>query len=149
MPKIDYRVYIPRLKELSAEYLNCSLDDNPPEYIPEDLIEGSYRWFLYLYSNMFKENGDHISCSDKQMFVVLSTKFKTDHLINWTRDKLIALKKENILQIKSVCITVMNDTFSFFKLKVSIYMLKCVSEGWLYADPYIIGIMPELERFTC
>lgn len=150
MTKVDYKKYIPRLKELSEHHLNCALDDNEPNFIPADLIEaeGSYRWFLYIYSNLYKPGDDTISVGDRNMFVTLFTMFKTEHLINWTRDKLIPFDKQFIQQIKMKVIENINRTESFFELRVNLYTLRCLSEGWYYTDSHVLGISNNLKEFT-
>ena len=55
--------YTKRLKKIASKHLNCNLDDNEPNYIPSDLKEGTYRWFLYIFSNLYKK-GDKFDPKD-------------------------------------------------------------------------------------
>lgn len=139
--------YIDRLIELSANHLNCSLDDNVPGYIPPDLFPGTYRWCLYMYSNMYKADEDTLLAEDKTMFLNLSSKFKSEHLISWTRDRLIELDTHKIYQIHQFLLDSILDTYSFFTFKVSIYMLRCIQDKWDYTDTFVIKNLPKIREF--
>lgn len=140
--------YVDRLKVLSAEHLNCALDDNEPGYIPADLKIGSYRWYLYMYSNMYKIGDDKISHEDKLMFIEVARKFKSEHLISWTRDRLIDLEGGILPEMQRYLLLKMRETESFFELKVILYVLRCFSENFYVVDPFILKILPGLKEFT-
>ena len=70
---------IDRLINLSKTYLRCNLDDNSPDFIPEDLKPGTYRWLLYMYSNMFGPD-DKINRSVKLIFIGIFKKLKNEHI---------------------------------------------------------------------
>lgn len=140
--------YVKRLQELAVYNLNCSLDDNEPGYIPPDLVPGTYRWYLYMYSNMFKVHDGQITIDDREMFIKISEKFISEHMISWTRDTLIAIKEDVALELKRYLGTVLRDTQSFSELKVALYVLRCIGDNFLVVDSYILNILPRIWYFV-
>lgn len=140
--------HIERLKQIAAIHLNCSLDDNSSDYVPSDLIPGSYRWYAYYYSNMYKKDNDYVSVSDKLLYIQVSKLLLTKHLINWTRDFLIELDRDKETELKRCILKNIKDTKSFFELKVNIFLYRSLSEDWFYADPYTFKISTNLKKYT-
>ena len=140
--------YVKRLQELAAKHLNCSLDDNEPGHIPSDLVPGTYRWYLYMYSNMFKIGDDMITAEDREMFIEISKKFISEHLISWTRDTLLAIKGDAALELQRYLWAELQETRSFFELKVSLYLVRCISENFLVVDSYILNLLPRIWYFV-
>jgi hypothetical protein len=139
--------YCSRLKELALEHLNCSLDDNEPGYIPDDLKENTYRWNLYLYSNLYKIGADTFDNKDRQMFMDIAQTFRKEHLISWTRDRLIELDRSKVLPVLEYVKSRIENTISFFELKVCIYMFRDIYSSWFVVDPFIIEMSPGLKDF--
>lgn len=139
--------YSGRLKELASEHLYCNLDDNEPGYIPPDLKEGTYRWTLYIYSNLYKIGDDVFDSKDRQMFISIASKFKEYHLISWTRDTLVELDRNKKGHIYNYLNERENCTRSFFELKVCIYVLRILSKKWFVVDPFILKMSPRLKEY--
>jgi hypothetical protein len=139
--------YLNRLLALSVDHLNCSLDDNVPGYIPPDLVPGTYRWYLYMYSNMYKDDEYELLAEDKTMFLTLANKFKSEHLISWTRDRLIELDICKVSQTHQFLLDSILDTYNFYTFKVSIYMLRCLQDKWYYTDTFVIKYLPKMREF--
>lgn len=139
--------YVNRLMELSVNHLNCTLDDNEPGFVPIDLKVGSYRWFLYMFSNMYKIGEDTISSEDKDMFLDIAGKFKIEHLISWTRDTLIEVDNNKLNVMHKHILFTIRDTVSFFELKVCVYLLRNYFENWLFLDPFILKIIPDFKEY--
>ena len=140
--------YFERLKYLASNHLNCALDDNEPGYIPEDLKERTYRWSLYIYSNIYKVGDDTFDPNDRQMFLDMAEMFKKEHLISWTRDKLIELNKEWILDIINYLQDRIKNTTSFFELKVCLYCYREIEDQWYVVDPFMIEMSPGLKEYV-
>lgn len=142
------QVYYERLKELAKDHLHCNLDDNEPRYIPLDLKERTYRWALYIYSNLYKIGEDTFDPADRGMFIVLATSFRKEHLISWTRGTLIELDKEKFPQLIDYITTRMYSTTSYYELKVCIYVLREIQDDWHVIDQYIIDQSPGIKEFV-
>lgn len=139
--------YINRIKELSITNINSHLDDHKKDYIPPDLKEGSYRWFLYFYSNMYNDENNFISDKDKEMFIKISLKFRTEHLINWTRNSLIPLDTDKIDKVKKITENILKETNNFIVLKICIYLKRIILEEWYFIDEYILKYLPFLKEY--
>jgi len=139
--------HVDRLTVLSVDHLNCSLDDNAPGYIPQDLVPGTYRWFLYMYSNMYKEGDSTLVAEDRAMFIEIAGKFRSEHLISWTRDRLIELDESKIALIYKFIHDALRSTNSFYTLKVCVHMLKCLDDGWYFTDSFVLKNLPELKGY--
>jgi hypothetical protein len=139
--------YIDRLLALSVDHLNCSLDDNVPGHIPLDLVPGTYRWYLYMYSNMYKAGEYELLTEDKTMFLTLANKFRSEHLISWTRDRLLELDICKISQIHQFLLDTILYTYNFYTFKVSVYMLRCLNDKWYYTDSFVIKHLPEMRDY--
>lgn len=139
--------YYLRLKELSAKYLHCNLDDNEPGYIPPDLKERTYRWSLYIYSNLYKIGDDNFFERDRDLFIEMAQTFRKEHMISWTRDYLIELNKEKILQLHNYLNDRINNTNSFFELKVCLYLFRELNDNWFVIDQFMIDRSPGLKEF--
>jgi hypothetical protein len=140
--------YYERLKYLASKHLNCALDDNEPGHIPADLKDRTYRWALYIYSNLYKVGDDTFFEKDRQMFLDMAAIFKKEHMINWTRDKLIELDKEKILHLINYLNDRINSTTSFFELKACLYVLRELNDNWFVVDPFILKVSPELGEYV-
>jgi hypothetical protein len=145
---ITKKEIIDRLKYLSSLYLNCRLDDHLSNYIPPDLKEGSYRWFLYLYTNLFNENNDIISIEDKQIFIQISEKFRTEHLISWVRNTFYNVKKEKINDVITYINNLLENTNKLYIIRICIYIKRIFSENWFFLDDYILNKIPELKQYV-
>lgn len=140
--------YYERLKELARDHLHCNLDDNEPGYIPPDLKEKTYRWVLYIYSNLYKLGEDTIDLADREMFMGIAAFLRKEHLISWTRDTLIELDKEKVPQLKEYLLQRIHNTTSFYELKVCLHVLREVAENGYVIDQYIIDRSPGIKEFT-
>jgi hypothetical protein len=134
------------LIELSKTKLHCSLDDNTPDYIPPDLICGTYRWFLYLFSNMYSPE-DVISKSEKLLFISIFKRLRDEHTISWTRDTLIALNKSKSAELKKVILKNIRYTENFYTLKVNLYLYRSIQTEMFYADPFVFKHSENLKKF--
>lgn len=140
--------YFERLKYLASNHLNCALDDNEPRYIPDDLKERTYRWTLYIYSNIYKIGDDTFDPNDRQMFLDMTEMFKKEHLISWTRDRLIELNKERVQDITDYLQDRIKNTVSFFELKVCLYCYREIEDKWFISDPFMIEMSPGLKEYA-
>jgi hypothetical protein len=140
--------YVKRIQELAAVHLNCALDDNDPGYVPQDLVPGTYRWYLYMYSNMFKIPDDRMTADDREMFVDISKKFLSEHLISWTRETLLEIKGSAVPDLQKYLQDVIHTTDRFFELKVSLYLLRCLSDNFLVTDFYSLKILPRIREYV-
>lgn len=139
--------YYNRLKELAKDHLHCNLDDNDPKYIPQDLIEKTYRWILYIYSNLYKVGEDTFDPADREMLIVIAAFLRKEHLISWTRDTLIELDKEKFPQLTDYLTSRIYTTTSFFELKVCLYVLRELQDDWHVIDQYIIDRSHGIKEF--
>lgn len=144
---INYKQYINRLKDLSVTHLNCRLDDHKNNYIPLELKEGSYRWFLYLYTNLFKEGDDIITSEDKKMFIQISTLFRTEHLISWVRNKIYQIREEKLAEINYHIEEILEKTYQLYIIRICLYLKRIFSERWFFIDDYILGKIPTLKHY--
>lgn len=149
--KKTVKEYAKRLKKLASKHLHCNLDDNDTGYIPPDLKEGTYRWTLYIYSNLYTEDNDEINSKDREMFIHIASTFQELHLISWTRDTLIELNGNQRGDILNYLEKRIHGTKSFFELKTAIYAYESVvnsSNKWCVVDPFIIRKHPGLEKYV-
>lgn len=140
--------YIERIKKISAEHLNCILDTKKSDFVPLDLKEGTYRWYLYFYSNLYKENNDFINKNDKIMFIDIFKKLRDEHTISWTRNTLIELDKSRIEALQKSILLNIKRTESFHELKVNLYLYRMIDKGWFIADPFIIRVSESIKEFV-
>jgi hypothetical protein len=96
---------------------------------------------------MYKADEDKLLAEDKTMFLTLSNKFKSEHLISWTRDRLIELDVQKIYQVYQFLGDSILDTYSFYTFKVSVYMLRCLNDKWYYTDPFVIKHLPKMKEY--
>lgn len=139
--------YIDRIKKIAAEHLNCTLDTKKPDFIPLDLKEGTYRWYLYFYSNMYKEGDDFINKQDKIMFIDIFKKLRDEHTISWTRDTLIELDKSRIEALQKSILLNIQKTESFYELKANLYLYRMINRDWFIVDPFIIRVSENIKEF--
>lgn len=139
--------YTHRILEIAAEHLNCALDDNEPGYVPPDLIVGSYRWYLYMYSNMYKKDDHCMSAEDRAIFKAIALKFKREHLICWTRDTLIEIDKSKMGYLLKFIIDKIMNTNSLFELRVCLYTVKSLRDVCPTTDSYVLELLPEMKEF--
>lgn len=139
--------YYERLKYLASNHLHCRLDDNVSSYIPPDLKERTYRWSLYIFSNLYEVGEDTFDPVDRKMFIELGAFFKKEHLINWTREKLIELDKKKFPQISDYLQDRIHTTTSFYELKVCLYVLRELHDDWHVIDQFIIDRSPGFKEF--
>ena len=145
--KLSTCFVIDRLKELASEHLHCNLDDNEPGYIPPDLKEGTYRWYLYMYSNMYKKDDHCMTREDREILFNIAYKFKEEHLISWTRDHLIEIDRSKLKDLNTFLLHKINNTDSFFELKTCIYTIRSLKDKCLTTDPFVLEILPEMKEF--
>jgi len=114
-------------------------------FIPNDLIEGSYRWCVYIYNNLFNKI-NIILDKDIETLDNLSIKIKSHHLINWVRDKLYEIHPDALgAYLKELNDTKIN-TFVLYKIKK--YLLKkALKEQEYIIDNYIIDNYPNLKKY--
>lgn len=141
-----FKGYTERFKELASKHLHCSLDDHSPDYIPQDLKEGTYRWVLYIYSNLYTV-GEEFDPHDRNMFISVSAKFKREHLISWTRDKLIELYRGKEKMIYEYLGRRIKETTNFFELKTCIYLFRVLSKEWFVTDSFTLERSPGLKEY--
>ena len=137
---------IARLSELARLHLHPNLDTPPDGGVPADLKPGTYRWALYIYSNLYKDGDDTFSKSDQPLYVQIFDKLRDEHTICWTRDKLIAVdpnKRDNLRKFVFVEIL---TTKSFFALRVLLHLSRMAGESFL--DDYMIHHVPSLKEFV-
>lgn len=149
--KKTVKEYAKRLKKLASKHLHCTLDDNEPGYIPPDIKEGTYRWTLYIYSNLYTEDNDEINSKDREMFIHIASTFQELHLISWTRDTLVELDGSKVGDILNYLVKRIDSTTSFFELKTALYAHESVSNSsdrGCVVDPFIIKKHPGLEKYV-
>lgn len=146
--KKTVKEYAKRLKKLASKHLHCNLDDNESGYIPPDLKEGTYRWTLYIFSNLYKKGEDKFDPKDRQMFISIFDTFLESHSISWTRDTFIELDKAKYEQIFEYLKNRIDNTISFFELKACLYASRNLLYRWFVVDPFILEMSPGLKEFV-
>lgn len=140
--------YIERIKRIAERHLNCILDTKKPDFVPEDLNEGTYRWYLYFYSNMYKEGNDYINTADKIMFIDIFKRLRDEHTISWTRDTLLQLDKKRLKSLQKCILLNIRKTKSFYELKANLYLYRMINKGRFIADPFIIRVSESIKEFV-
>jgi hypothetical protein len=133
------------LQHLSKTAIKCRLDNPPENGIPDDLLEGTYRWRLYVYTCIEKED---LSSDEKQALIQVSEKFRDEHLISWTRDKLLALKEKDIAVSRELLNNTLQATSSADVLRVCIYVLRMINKKFYIVDPIILRTIPGLMGYA-
>lgn len=115
----------------------------------EKLKVGSYRWRLYLYSNLFEKDPDSVLVPEnRDTLLKWSEKFKTEHLPNWVRSSIYDLKEESIDEYKSYLNDLLIRSTTFTKLKIAVYGLRLLKDGDKLIDNYMIEKLPELKKYA-
>ena len=137
------------LENLARHHIHCQLDTPPESGIPEDLKIHTYRWYAYLYSSLYKPGDDSITEDVKCVLCKLSDKLLGEHLICWSRDKLIALDPSKLLELRSVlCDGMRSEEVGFHKLRVFLYLFRMLDEDFAYVDYYMTKVLPELLEYA-
>jgi hypothetical protein len=132
------------LIQLARTSLTCRLD-TPIEGLPDDLIEGSYRWRLYVYSNVEKSD---LSPEEKSALISVSEKLRDEHLICWTRHKLFALRENDISVVRDLLNQILNSTRDAAILRICIYALRMLNKKFYIVDPIMVEAIPDLLKYT-
>jgi hypothetical protein len=140
---------MPTITEEEKNRFKKYIEDWGLKFRDEPLIEGSYRWRLYLYSNLFERNPNELlKTEDKEALLRMAIKFKTEHLPNWVRDHIYDLKEELIEEYKGYLNDLLIKDISYTQLKIAIYGLRLISDGDLIVDSYMLKEMPELKKYA-
>lgn len=117
---------ITRLWRLTKVHLSCNLDDKI-KGVPEDLIPGTYRWYLYLYTNLFGEGDDFISRENKLLLIALSKRLRPHDMISWTRRRLIEVPEEKVTELRRFVLRRIHRTESCNELRACLYLARVLS----------------------
>ena len=138
-----------RIKEVIADredfWIQESLNVQP------ELIPGSYRYRLYIYSNLFEKNtleGCNLTGEDKVMLVKIFKSLLDVHALNWVREKLFEIDEDKILALKNFFLKLVMDTKSFHELKVALYGLRMIEKREYVIDDYMIELIPALSKYV-
>jgi len=138
-----------RLKELAASHLFVNTDAKSHiKEIPTELVEGSYRWRVYIYSNLFRKNNDLISVSDKVMFIRVSKKFLIQHMNCWSRQKVNMLDLDKYQEMRQRVLLQIYTTDSFYVLRVCLYLLAAFKARFFCYDEYMLELCPWLRSYS-
>lgn len=130
----------------SIDYIN-NLIKETNQYIPSDLIEKSYRWKVFIYSNLFDKLDRILTVYEKTLILSLIEDLKSHHIINWVRSKLYEIHPEAISEYSYyINNEIVKDT-SFKVFKVLIYLNRKLDEKEYIIDDYILSIIPSLNRY--
>lgn len=139
---------IDRLRELAEKHLYVKTDAKSHiKGIPDDLREGSYRWRVYLYSNMYRPGEDTISVADKAMFIRVSRDFQGHHLNPWSREKAFAIDLNKYQACRQYILSRVYVTSSFHELRVCLYLLASFRKGTYIYDEYILKMCPGISKY--
>lgn len=138
-------VYIKALKELADQYLVCKLDTKPEGKYPEDIKEGGYRWAVYIYSCL---DMGRVGSFDREMFIDITKKFRSEHLIFWTRGNLKELEVSGLDDLRTRVLGKMQVTENFNTLRVLIYLDRILKNELYCVDDYMIQVCPWLETYV-
>lgn len=136
---------ITRLSELARLHLHSNLDTAPEGGIPADLKPGTYRWVLYIYSNLYKEGDDTFHKQDQPLYVQVFNMLRDEHTICWARDKLIAVDPGKMADLRKFVFVEILTTKSFFALRVLLHLSRMARESFL--DEYMIRHVPDLKEY--
>lgn len=140
---------MPIMTDDEVKRLKGYIEDWGMKFRDEPLKEGSYRWRLYLYSNLFERNPNELlKLEDKETLLKISTKFKTEHLPNWVRDRIYDLKENAIDEYKDYLNGLLIKDISYTQLKIVVYGLRLISDGELIIDSYMLTEIPELKKYA-
>jgi hypothetical protein len=138
-----------RLKELASKHLFVKTDTKSHiKDIPAELIEGCYRWKVYIYSNLFELKKDEISISDKIMFIRLSKKFLIQHMNPWSRSKLYVFNLSKYFKLRNQILQKIYSTNSFHELRICLYLLASFKNGLFCYDDYMLELCPWLNDYN-
>ena len=135
---------IPILQELSKNSLVCRLDTPPANGIPDDLQVGSYRWCVYVYSNVEKEN---LTDEEHSALIQASEKIRDEHLICWTRERLFDYQERDAAVIREYLNGVLSVTRSAKILRFCIYMLRLMNTKMYLIDSEILKHLPKILHY--
>ena len=132
------------LRDMAQKFLRSKLDILPEGGIPEDLKEGSYRWALYVYSNLDLKD---ISSSDRALFLEITKNFRSEHLISWTRESLQELDPDKLDDLRTKVLGKLQITQDFNELRILIYLDRVLKNEFYCVDEYILQYCPWLETY--
>lgn len=138
-----------RLKELSETSLFVRSDARSHiKDMPKELVEGSYRWRVYIYSNLFRDGGDKISPEDKDLFVRVSQGFLIQHMNPWSRVHASEFDLERIKELRTFVLEKIAATESFYELRVCLYVWAAARKGDYICDEYMLEMCPGLAEYV-
>jgi len=118
------------------------------EDIRGETSRGSYRYLLYLYSNLFEKVERGLTLAEKTSLIKMYKKFKYEHSLNWVRTKLIELDIDKILNLEAYLYNCIGKTDNFVEFKIALYLLNQIRNRQYYADDYILDKMPNIKRYV-
>lgn len=140
---------MPTMTDVEIQRFKRYVEEWGMKFRDEPLVEGSYRWRLYLYSNLFERNPEeNLRSEDKETLIKIAKKFKTEHLPNWVRDAVYDLKEESIEEYKSHLNDLLIKDISFMQLKIALYGLRLLDDGYYLIDSYMIEKIPSLRKYV-
>lgn len=139
---------IDRLRELASDHLYVRTDAKSYiKDIPPELVEGSYRWRVYVYSNLYRPGADTICLQDKALFIRISKGFQIQHMNPWSRGKVYPINLNRYWECRRYVLDRVYTTVSFYELRACLYLLANFRRGECIYDDYIRGLCPGISKY--
>jgi len=113
--------------------------------IPVDVEQDSYRWYRYVYTNLYK--GD-ITVEERDALTEISGLLRDEHLICWTRKKMYPI----LPKISTYCLLllgVLRTATNANVLRAALCFDRIIQRGNFYVDDYCLEHIPELQDSVC
>lgn len=133
---------------MKIEYIN-NLIKETNQYIPNDLTEGTYRWKVFIYSNLFDKLNRNLTSYELTSILSLVEDIKSHHIINWVRNKLYEIHPNAINSyIKYISMKVLDKDMSFKVFKVLLYLNRmAIDEKEYIIDDYMLEVIPDIKKY--
>ena len=105
----------------------------------EPITEGTYRWYLFMYSNLYEcVPGYPLKQRDKEILKSIFKKLLPEHRLTWVRHRMYEAKD----YIKGLCVvykgSLVEHANSIREFKVAAYLDYCLATEQYIIDDYMI-----------
>ena len=124
-------------------------EDNPEKRcgssaIPSDIVQGSYRHMLYVYSNV--ESGS-LTLEQKTSLIAISKKLVDEQTICWTRHHLYELDENKLIAFQQFLNELVYGVSDAAILRVCLHFLRMISKKNFFVDEYAIQRVYEIRYY--
>lgn len=134
------------LKKEDIEYIKQAIVTYSIKF-REEIPEGSYRWCLFVYSNVLELVP--IDNYIKELAKKIINKLKPEHKLNWVRHNITELRKDKIPELEENIDRFIDESTNFTDFKILLFLKYCLESKYYLVDDYMLdkcSIISKYER---